>query len=697
MTVTWAAGRQRERAGGTSGNAGRPSSPSYCPLPGRYATLFEVVLIVVAAFTALRIAMLLLFAERLPTALETARVLWVGLRFDLLVALLYVTPQAVRLTLFGDLAATSRIGRLMSEAEWLIGFLFLPFLLATEFVFFDEFGSRLNYIAFEYLIYPGEVCCNLYQSYPLATWLTGVASVGGGLYLSLRRRFATRLAVPVPASRRYAVLGGMLAVAGGLWLTTDTADTEITADRVANECAGNGLYSFGYYALTCRFDYESFYKTIDLEEAVTRVRARIAAPGDAFHDGAANPFDRTVAAPRPRRDLNVVLILEESFGSDFVGALGDRRGLTPNFDALARAGLLFDNFYATGNRTARALEATLTGLPPIPTESILKRDRSGHVHTLANVLAERGYERLFMTGGRGLFDGVKSFMTANGFDRFVEQADFVDPVFTNAWGVSDEDLFRRAVTELDALHAAGKPFFATLLTVSNHRPFTYPAGRVPGGGQTREHAVRYADHALGEFFRAARTKPFFESTLFVVMGDHGARIYGSQLFPMRSYRVPALVLLPGGERSGERCSTLACSLDVAPTILGLLGGEYRAAFFGRDALAIDPAEGYALMQHNHDVALLDARGRMAVLGANRAATSFRYEPADFSLVPDHRSDPGLVSDCAAFFQTADELYYSERLRPGLPRQRCGGISGREPFASRRAGRRPTEERRRPPA
>lgn len=634
-------------------------------LPGRYATILEVILIVVAAFTALRLAMLLLFAESLPSALETARIFWIGLRFDLLVAILYVTPQTLRLTLFGDLAATSRAGRLVSEAEWLIGFLLLPFLLATEFVFFEEFGSRLNYVAFEYLVYPGEVCCNLYESYPITTWLVGVASVGGGLYLGLRRRFAARLAMPAPAGRRYALLGGMLAAAGGLWLTTETADTEITGNRVANECAGNGLYSFAYYALTCRFDYERFYLTIDAEDAARRVRGRIAAPAAAFHPESANPLDRTVAAARPRTDHNVVLILEESLGSDFIGALGDGRQLTPCFDALSREGLLFDNFYATGNRTARALEATLAGLPPIPTESILKRDHSGHVHTLANVLADRGYERLFITGGRGRFDGVQSFMTANGFNRFVEQQDFVDPIFTNAWGVCDEDLFHRAVRELDGLHDSGKPFFATLLTVSNHRPFTYPAGRVPDSDQTRESAVRYADHALGEFFNEARRHAFFDRTVFVVMGDHGARIYGSQLFPMRSYRVPVLVLLPGGERAGTRCHTLACSLDVPPTILGLLGGDYRGAFFGRDALAIDPAAGYALMQHNHDLALLDASGRMAVLGANRAAGCYRYDPATFALTRDRQPEADLVADCAAFFQTADELYYSERLYPGL--------------------------------
>src|SRR5690606_36020137 len=113
--------------------------------------------------------------------------------------------------------------------------------------------------------------------------------------------------------------------------------------------------------------------------------------------------------------------------------------------------------------TARALEAVLTAMPPIPTESILKRNHSDRVFTLAHVLEERGYERLFITAGRGLFDGVRAFMSKNGFNQFLEQADFANPVFTNAWGVSDEDLFDRALEELTRLDRGKKPFFATLL------------------------------------------------------------------------------------------------------------------------------------------------------------------------------------------------------------------------------------------
>ncbi|HLQ46117.1 MAG TPA: LTA synthase family protein, partial [Planctomycetaceae bacterium] len=264
-----------------------------------------------------------------------------------------------------------------------------------------------------------------------------------------------------------------------------------------------------------------------------------------------------------------------------------------------------------------------------------------------------------------------SFMTANGFNRFVEQKDFVNPAFVNAWGVSDEDLFNRALTELDGLHAEGKPFLAMLLTVSNHRPFTYPDGRIdrPSSEQLRENAVKYADWSLGMFFDKARQHDWNKNTLFVVLGDHGARIYGSQLFPMRSYRVPVLMRRPDEIGKDTRCQTLASSLDLAPTVMGLLGGDYRSVFFGRDALHLPPEQGYALMQHNHDIAMLTSDRKLVVLDARRQAWVYDFDARSFALKPEPIPPKQRLRAAISFFQAANRLYYDERLFPALPSAR----------------------------
>ncbi len=637
-----------------------------CRWLGPYRAPLMIAVVAVAAFTLLRLTLLLAFAEAATWRVGTvARVFWVGLRFDLLVGLCFVLWQSVHLVVVPSRRLMGPVSRWLLELEWLVAWISLPLIGIAEWLFFDEFQTRLNYIAFEYLVYPTEVCCNIWESYSVVPYLSLVLALGGSAYVLTRRTLLRWIDAPVSGRNRSGVFLGMLAVIAGLTATTNMESRNRCGDRIAVECSGNGLYSFVYYVWTCRFDFNEHYLVVSDEEARERVRRQVIQLSDLRQNGSANPVDRVVNSGEPRRDWNVVLILEESFGSDFVGALGDSRGLTPEFDKLTRQGLLFDQIYATGNRTARALEAVLTSMPPIPTESILKREHSQRVFTLAHALAARGYERLFMTAGRGLFDGVRSFMKSNGFNQFREQSDYRDPIFVNAWGVSDEDLFREAVRELDGLHSRGAPFFATLLTVSNHRPFTFPAGRIPSDSQTRENAIRYADWALGQFFREAAAHDFFRNTLFVVMGDHGARVYGSQVFPIKSYRVPVLLISPDNAVAGTRCQTLACSLDVAPTILGCLGGEYRSVFFGRDIRRTPASEGRAIMQHNHDVALLDAQNRFAMLGFNRATDLRQLDRETFQLRHASGLDTELLQDTAALFQTAHHLYYSDRWFPDL--------------------------------
>ena len=637
-----------------------------CEWLGPYRAVGLIFQAAVATFTLLRIGMLSAYADwSTLTFASVTQVLWVGLRFDLMVGLCLVLWQTVHITVVPESLRLGRLNRIGIECEWIVAGLLLPLLFAVEWLFFDEFQTRLNYIAFEYLVYPTEVCCNIWQSYAVVPFLASVVCAASALYFFSRQPLLKLIASPspMPCRRRFGVLTGMLTTIFGLWFTTGMDSRSVARDRVAVECAGNGLYSFVYYALTCRLDYDQNYLTIDHVDANARVRQQVVGPNDQLLEDSYNPVDRIVSTGQPQRDWNVVLILEESLGSDFVGALGDERGLTPELDKLCAEGQLFDQWYATGNRTARALEAVMTSMPPIPTESILKRDHSERVFTLAHVLKERGYERLFMTGGRGLFDGVRSFMTNNGFNHFIEQADFVNPVFANAWGVSDEDLFRRGVKELDELHAAGKPFFATLLTVSNHRPYTYPEGRIPETAQTRENAVKYSDYALGYFFREAKSHNFYKNTLFVVMGDHGARVYGSQMFPLQSYRVPVVMLQPDGSGHGTHCSTLGCSLDIAPTILARLGGEYRSVFFGRDVVTTAHNDGLALMQHNHDVAMLTPQHRLVDLGFNRTAWEFDVASGDFALTQQGSPEPQHLQNTAALFQTAFRLYYSDQWFP----------------------------------
>ena len=633
---------------------------------GQYRITLEFIAMVLVLFTLLRVILVFTYVDWNSVAThELIQLSIIGLRFDLLVTFLYVMPQIIRHTFFYKTPSVSRLNRTFLHFEILFTVLFIPFLCVAEFLFFDEFQSRLNYIAFEYLVYPHEVFGNIWESYPIVLLFFGIFITAGSLFVIIRKRAQNVVDIPIPKSRRYGIFFMVVFTISILWSTISMSSTKYSQNRIVNQCSGNGLYSFVFYAWSCGFDYDEFYLTIDREEANQRVQQRIITSNDHLHEFSLNPVDRTVTVHRIQRDWNVVVILEESLGSDFVGILGDDRGLTPFFDKLSAEGILFDNFYATGNRTARALEAVLTSMPPIPTESILKRDHSDNVYTLAHVLAARGYNRVFIEGGHGIFDGMRSFMMSNGFERFIELKDYEAPTFTTAWGACDEDIFNRSLIECDDLSKRNNPFFMVVLTNSNHQPFTYPSGRIdlPSEAKNRTHAVKYSDWALGNFFQKAKLHEFYKNTLFVVMGDHGARVYGSQLFPMKSYRIPVLMILPSGNGGGIRCSTLASSLDITPTIMGQLGGTYRSVFFGRDALSIAPSSGYALMQHNHDLALLQSNQQMLVLSSQKKYELFRLDTETYSLTQQQERNTRLRRDAISFFQSAHHLYYQERWFP----------------------------------
>jgi phosphoglycerol transferase MdoB-like AlkP superfamily enzyme len=212
---------------------------------------------------------------------------------------------------------------------------------------------------------------------------------------------------------------------------------------------------------------------------------------------------------------------------------------------------------------------------------------------------------------------------------------------------------------MDVLHAAGRPFYTLVLSVSNHRPFRFPETAIhpEPGLNRRENAVRYADDALGRFMRQARSHAFFDNTLFVLMGDHGARVYGAAEIPLPSYEVPILFYAPAAIPAGGRIDVLASSLDVPPTILGVLGMSYDSKFFGHDLFRIDPAAGRALMTHNNEIALM--RGaRMAVLGLH-GATALYDVTAGGALSPVPHPDAAgraLIEDAIAYYDGADLAY-----------------------------------------
>jgi phosphoglycerol transferase MdoB-like AlkP superfamily enzyme len=332
--------------------------------------------------------------------------------------------------------------------------------------------------------------------------------------------------------------------------------------------------------------------------------------------------------------------------------------------------LSLTNVVANGNRTVRGLEGVLCSFLPLPGDSIVKRDRSENVASMARVLAAQGYETAFLYGGSGRFDNVKPFMTANGFRQFIEQSDFAADAFRTIWGVADEFLFDELIVRQKAAHAAGQHWFGAALTVSNHKPFDIPDGRIswPKEKSRRRGAVLYADWALGRYLARAKREGLLDHTVVLVVGDHGARVYGAEEIPVTSYRVPAVIFTPDARWRGVVIDRLASQIDLAPTVLSLAGIAYDAPFFGADLLGLPDAGGRAFVNHNRSIGLLTDTTLVA-LGLHQSVVVYRRADRHSDafvrsqgVAPEENE---LVRDTEAAFQTAYQRYRERAFRlPG---------------------------------
>lgn len=586
----------------------------------------------------------------------------VGTINDWVQALYLLLPYSLYLLLLPRHWHAGRVGRIFNFVGFALFCFGLIYLMATEYFFFEEFDARFNLVAVDYLIYPTEVIGNIRDTYPVGTVMAIAGMLALGITAALNRRLQTRAAAELPLRRRsmtaLAYIGMVVVVA----LSFSTRTLALSQNRVANEIAINGISSFFQAFRTSEIDYHHYYKSMDSKAAFQSMVATLKTTDSRFVALDQQRITRAMPAqPNGLGKLNVVVLVEESFGAEFIGAYGAEQSDTPYFDALAKQGLLFSNTYASGTRTARGLEAITASFPPIPSESILHRPGNEHLTTWGSVMAAQGYHTSFLYGGYGYFDNMNYFYGSNGFE-VVDRQQIDNPKFANIWGVSDEDLYNKVLTHLDQRHEEQPqtPDFTMVMSTSNHKPYTFPEGipNIPAKGGGRHAGVRYADYAIGKFIEAAKSHSWFNDTIFVIVADHGARVYGKTEIPLKTYRIPLLVYSPAHIQP-QIVDTLTGQIDIAPTVLGLLGFAYQAPFFGQDVLHTPDHQRVALFSHNHDVAVY-RDGKLVVLGLNKSIETLRYDAATDSYKP-IAEEPELTQLAIAYFQTGYELFQDRRL------------------------------------
>lgn len=577
-----------------------------------------------------------------------------GLWFDLLTLTVLLSPL---LLLRAMCPARLRNSRLYGPLRLLLYFsaaFLLLFGAVAEWTFWDEFQTRFNFIAVDYLIYTQEVIANIFESYPVGLIVSGLALLAAALTWALRRQLTRQAGEPVTPRQRLALLGAALLLPFIAFRLGNIDHMQHTDNMYANELAGNGLMTFAAAFRRNELAYDRFYRTLPESEAVAvlqRLKVRQPVPASS---AAANAF-------LLRRPKNIVLISVESLSARYLGTFGNDEGLTPELDRLAADGLLLGRLYATGTRTVRGLEALSLGTPPIPGQAIVRRPGNENLTTLGGLLARDGYESQFIYGGYGYFDNMNAYFAGNGY-RVVDRKDFpaTSVVFENAWGVADESLFANALAEADRAHAGGKPFFTHVMTTSNHRPFTYPDGRIdiPSPGKRRG-AVKYTDFAIGQFIAAARDKPWFADTLFVITADHCASAAGKTRLPVEGYHIPAIFYGPQIIRAG-RDDRLLSQIDIPPTLLEMLGLPGQENFFGNSILHPMPGGERTLISNYQELGYLK-RDVLTVLGPRRRAEAFRIDAQSGEATPT-QLDPELLAEAIAYYQQAAHAFSKGALK-----------------------------------
>jgi len=556
---------------------------------------------------------------------------------------------------------TSRTGQWVMYAFCLLLLFGLLFVGAAELTFWNEFGTRFNFIAVDYLVYTREVVGNIEESYPIARWLGMLAVAAVVLLVATRHKLRTRDDDSRFGQRSLVVLG-WLALTVVVTLAVDAGMKDRLQNTYVDSLAGNGIYQFFAAFRNADLDFHRFYRTLPDDRAYAIVRRALQTPDATFVDSDPHDLTREIRNPGPEQHLNVVLISVESLSASYLGVFGNRKGLTPNLDRLADRSLFFDRMYANGTRTVRGLEALSLSVPPTPGDSLVKQKHNEGLFSLADIFNQRGYRSEFVYGGYGYFDNMNYFFAHNGY-RDVDRRDIPAGATIhseNVWGVADEDLYTLAIRQMDAIHAAGRPFFLHIMTTSNHRPYTWPKGRVDLPQGKRDGAVKYTDWAIGDFIRRVRAKPYFKDTVFVITADHCADSAGRTRIPLNRYHIPLFIYAPAHIQPRRVERTMA-QADIAPTLLGLLHFSYRSRFFGYDILKLPPDRERVFPSTYQNLGYLQGE-RMTILSPGRQAAQVRPDPLTGDATPYARIDPVQLDRAIATYQVAYDEFHTGRMR-----------------------------------
>ena len=574
--------------------------------------------------------MILLMSESVSTVTtEIIKTFLLGLIYDLTVWSIIAVPLMIVLI--------TRRQRLIKIAVFWLYFL-LIFIAVSQVLFFREFGTNFNFIAVDYLIYTNELLGNIWQSFNIPLILIAIFITTTLLY-NLQSKYLSTGKKSSLNIKLYALITILPLIL--IPIVQSSWRDFVSENRYNVEISANGPYEFVRAYFTNELDYETFYLTKD-DLSITPEHY------------VSNSNDMTNIKP------NVILITVESLNAEYLSIFGGT-GLTPHLDNLVDKSYLFTRMYATGTRTVRGLEAITLSLPPTPGQSIVRRENNDNLFCLGEVFRQNGYVTDFIYGGYGYFDNMNAFFEGNGYnvkDRTEIPDDEI--VHETIWGVADEVLFTQVLKSMDEHFSKGEKAFEMVMTTSNHRPFTFPEGRIDIPDGTRNASVKYTDWAINDFLERASTKAWFDNTIFVIVADHQALAAGKAALPINCYHIPCLIYAPNLIESGKS-DKLISQMDIAPTLLGMLGFSYDSKFLGHDINKISKDEERVFISTYQMLGYIK-NDTLIVLTPDKKAAAHHIDDWTTSQYSDIEIDDKLLDEAINYYQSAFYLFKSGQLK-----------------------------------
>lgn len=631
------------------------TNPATLERGNRFALAWKTYLLALYFFILLRFVLLTASVHALTLKpLEFLYIFGVGLLYDTVYYLYALIPVSLYFCFMPAKWWNTKWNDYFLRFMMFATIFVIGFTMVAEYLFWDEFSTRFNFIAVDYLVYTGEVTKNIFESYPVAWLLLAVTVLS---YLCYRLFFAGFITEYLQQENKpkvnFALFGANLALALLAYFTIGQQLRDAQPSTVVRELASNGPYQLFAAFRNNELNYEVFYQTSDAETNMEIMHKALNENGTKFQSNQPYDIKRAIINEGEEKKYNVMMIMVESLSANFLGTFGNKEGITPNLDALAKQSLLFTNMYATGTRTTRGLEAVTMSTPPTPGRSIVKRTgKEADKWTLGNVLRNKNYDVKFLYGGLSYFDNMKAFFGGNGYD-IIDQASVPskDIGFENAWGMSDEYIFNQALEQAHQSTLNGKPFFYHIMTTSNHRPYTYPDNRIDiPSGTGRNGAVKYTDWAIGDFISKARNEPWFDNTIFVIVADHTAGAAGKEDLPIDRYRIPLLIYAPAIIKS-QKNDIITSQIDIAPTLLSILHMNYDSAFFGKDMLTMKPEDGRAFISNYQHLGLY-SDGELTILSPQKIVNSYKVTGKNRSVMVPHAEPDEHEKLTLAYYTTA---------------------------------------------